>query len=210
MCQLFLRNKIRLFRLILLIVIVAGSYGCSRSIESGEFRGLVIGATAKDVFDVIADQQEVSHILSGRQPLISVDAGSIEKLEELFDSEGVILRMKGTEIRVQFDNNGVASQVWFSDDRKIVPIITLGMRRDEVQVIFANALRENDKLRAYTFDPESYWIDISNATAEEREGLFADAMWMYHENNMRSTTRLYFENEKLQRVEYKWSLIELP
>ena len=187
------------------------SAGCSETIEEGEFRFLKIGATKDQVIRSAADAG-ITDITPGLNYVLEVDKGNVSRLRELYGSEALSLYdNKGFVIELEFNQNEVSS-VFASS---LVPKQTQDLFFDAqtMEEAFQNIeeiMNGLPELHVRNVLANGQWINLQTIDEKGKAYLTRYDVWSFHGQETYSHYRLKFENDKLARILYHWSPVELP
>jgi len=193
-----------------ILLTVAGLVACTKTIEEGKFRTLKIGDTKAEVFRKLSSFDNVSTVEPAIENPILVKATSIERLPQLADSPGFVLRGQRFDVYAEIENGYIGAvtlaPVNDGQDFGIVP----GLPVSAALAIVKTVMADDSKYQAFEFIPDRKWVKLESSEMAEGIAYLADFdCWAYHEDDRYSRTWLIFSDGRLTRIVYKWSLIEL-
>jgi hypothetical protein len=199
----------------LIIFITTFLLSCSEEIEQGKFIGLEIGMTKLETIEVLQAKNNVQYVRPEVKRIVEV-SGKGRKNEQLMESllsgEGVVVegRSDNIYIRISFDNDMV-------NEMHIPPVskgddlgIEIGMKKEDVKTILNDAFSIGKIRYAYNYLPNSRWLNLDTLNENEKNSLFVYDTWIFSESDKFSHVTLEFYDDKLERIIYKWTPIELP
>jgi len=197
---------------ILLITLAA----CTQNIVFGEFLGLEIGMTKKEVLQQLDNNENITSIRPVLAESIGIKLPEENKeqyLEKMFNNvQGVgisgyqpifsmkIIFTKGevSDIHLAFVNEGEDLGIKIGDDKnKVEKIINANLESGRINIVF-------------NFLPNSASIRINSMGEPEKELLFSYDNWGFTGASEYSFTKLRFVNDRLKKIENLWSPIEMP
>lgn len=188
---------------------------CERSFDEGEFRGLKIGSTKKQVLEVLVRDNDVRHVSPATPVGILVDRSSIENLDLLYAAEGI--GFAGS--RVEFPS--ISVRIFFAADT-VVKLdfappklqddfgLRIGQTRPQVLERLERVIRAEPSFRAQGFVVDFRSISLDEITVEGIAFIMRHDTWLYNTNHEYSTTTLWFSDDTLVKIRHYWSPIELP
>jgi hypothetical protein len=209
----------RLITSILLLAILGAGliapYMVRRTIVHGHFKEFSIGASKIQVFDVLQKKEDISSV-SARVPEFRIDHENVEDVIYLYRIPAFMIQSPTNQLRIYHDSgrikyinrSGVGWQMegnW-KDLNEIVQIIGDFLKRNQDASLIAipegRAYSNKTSISIGKFMPQ--------ATPEDRNWLFQYDEWFFKEDDRRTHFNLFFERDKLVRVEFRNYLIEFP
>jgi len=182
--------------------------GCDFTIEAGDFKGLEIGMSKKDVINELL-RQKVAYIEPRVNKNIEITASSINDVEKLKSTEGIcITDNSGFGLHIVFNKQRMSQSIFRSPN---VDLSALGLesplsRKDTLKRIkYILQTRENIIVFNCILDVKNMSLNDINIGELERINT-----WLYHIPNTHSAATMYFSNGKLVKVIYHWQPFELP
>ena len=202
-------KKIPVILFIFLNVLLISS--CEKVVETGEFNNLKIGSSKKQVIDALVKDKNIDSVQPALEEEISIDKSNLSKFSELEKSVGIVLRGPKFNAEILFVNNKVGSVKLAPVNKEESYGIVTGQIKSETLKIIKEIIRTKEKFYAFNVIPDSRWVILNQSLSDDNVSYLSRYdVWAYHENNTRSRTLLVFSDNKLSKVRYSWSPVELP
>ena len=184
--------------------------GCDTVITDGEYLGLTIGQTKTEVLESLQTKPNVSIISPQPYESISIDKESINDIDRLMEAEALDFSGPWYNAQLEF-NDEVVSTLHLAPFNEGVSFgLTIGQSKKDALLILKIMLRNCQKCSVHNFVPGHLHFSLDKLTSEQRLVLLKYDRWKFSESDEFSHMDLFFRQEKLARMEYWWSPIELP
>lgn len=204
---------------VLIVGMTLAISGCEKVIDTGGFRSLRIGQTKDNVLVKLIEDPKILGVEPVLRNYIAVTRESLDRLQEILDSPGLILRgpinnngIMGTmSVRIEFNEIGIVKHVESGGSLEGETFgFVVGQSRVRAMEIMANMLEINPKFHVFNFLPTADLVILSELTSKDSEYLKRFDNWAYHTKGEYSKTTLNFDQGHLSKIIYSWSPIELP
>ncbi len=198
-----------------LVIIAITLLACERTFDEGEFHGLKIGSTKKQVLDILVRADNVTHIHPTVAFEVTVDQASIENMDLLYAADGIGLRGSRSEFptigaQIEFADDRVSKLTFFPPKNPDHFGLELGQTKSQVLERLENVIRSEPLFRVGKFVVGHRWVKLDEMTEKDIAYLARHDTWRYKEKHEYSNTTLWFSDNTLVRISYWWSPIELP
>jgi len=190
---------------LILIVYLMTFEGFDVTINSGNFYGLKIGMSKKDVAAILLSQgvPNVEPVVD-KDVVVKID--SIELLSQLQKASGICVGdNKDFALRIAFDANGMSRPV---DNSVNVDPIALGLRtsqpRKEVLERIEKIISSRKGIVVANCILDVRSVDLNNSSSRGFDNLERFNSWLYYLPNTYSMATLRFTDGKLVKIDYSW------
>lgn len=204
--------KSRGSKLLLLLIILLCPFflGCETVITEGQYRGLEISQSKEEILKILQTKPTISTVSPYPYESFNIDQNSVQDIDRLMKAEALDITGPWFNAQLEFDN-GVVSSLYLAPVNKGVSFgLTLGQPKEEALSILKVLLRNSQKIRVHNFTPGHPHFDLGTLTSEQRMILLKYDAWVFGESDEFSRMELYFQDGKLERMEYMWSPVEMP
>lgn len=185
---------------------------CSKKIEHGSFQFMNIGDTQDEIIKK-ARSNGVDFIAPAHTDQMLVDSSNLNGIDFLRNSGDVrITNNTGSVIQLDFGGGFVEKVVPtnIENDLGVQDLFYVGQRKSEFLEKLKSFLRANPEFQAMTYLPDRRWVDIRVMNENDYRYLSRYDLWEFHGKKHYSHYLLSFSNGHLKKIEYEWSLVELP
>ena len=169
-----------------------------------------IGQSKEEVLKILQAKPNVSRVSPEPYETVNIDQDSVQDMDRLMEAEAISIRGPRYHTQLEFDNDVVSALSLAPINKGVSFGLTLGQSKKEALSILKVLLRNWHKFRVHNFVPGHPHFALDKLDNEERMKLQKYDYWVFGESDEFSRMELYFRDDKLERMEYMWSPIELP
>jgi len=200
-------NFSKLF-LVLGLVVLMGA-GCEDVITKGEFLGLNIGASKVEVIAQLAQKSNIQYVRAEiRNPNI-VRSSNIHELEVVFSGRGFIVEGGGIFTSLIIDTEKVIDVRHHYGENSLFEV-KVGDTSKNLEKKIHSFLKLNKNASVYNFIIDSRALSPPEMSKEDFAWLSKYNLWLFSETDAYSQIKLYFKDNKLEKIVHLYTLIELP
>ncbi|MBA3582902.1 MAG: hypothetical protein H0W44_10690 [Gammaproteobacteria bacterium] len=203
--------------LIFAALCMASFVGCTGEIRnSGEIFGFKIGMSKMEVLNLLRTNKDISHVSPALEDRVYVASDMFfkeKKLEKLLEKKEIsLLSKRSTSKTIVVFDESLVSDVFILNSYRAKNeesdfAIKKSMSKSEVKKVILKAFA-NDELTSvgiYLADTRPRkLVDILDDEFYERDH------WKVGFNSRHAVIEFHFLNDKLERINYSWSPVELP
>jgi hypothetical protein len=210
------KSDLREISCIALLVLTIFITSCAKNNDAAaKILGLEIGDSKSEVMDDLLRNAFVTHIRPDVEKFIEVKMSSKNKdelIKLLVEQPGIVMEKTSPKIFIKisfFDS--LVSDIYLAPVNKGQDFgIDVGMNRNSIEKLLIEKFSRGKLDYAFNFLPRSDLIEIEKMDDKDRCWLFKNNTWSFGETNKYSSARLYFKDDRLISIDYRWTPIELP
>ncbi|MEO8529894.1 MAG: hypothetical protein ABI459_01610, partial [Deltaproteobacteria bacterium] len=184
----------------------------------GVFDGLEIGATKRQILDILASRSDITSISPDGDESPIVTGKNVSKIAYLEDYGCISVRADPFFLNMIFFGGKIARLAGSGGDFREAINVNEGDSRNDVLNRIGLLLGKNEQLIAQpcvtglgaNFD--DFHVDVSNGNLAdlERDWLLSQSNWTFNRRDGYFRYKLYFSGNVLVMLEFWYSSVELP